>query len=33
MPEFTELQIEHSRIVITGIERRGDGTPIGACRD
>src|ERR1700719_2598529 len=28
MPEFTELRIEHGGIVITGIERHGDGTPI-----
>ena len=28
MSEFTELRIEHGRTVITGIERRGDGTPI-----
>ncbi len=28
MPEFTELRIEHGGIVITGIEHRGDGTPI-----
>ena len=28
MTEFTELRIEHDRVVVTGIERRGDGTPI-----
>jgi pimeloyl-ACP methyl ester carboxylesterase len=28
MPEFTELRIEHDRVVLTGIEQRGDGTPI-----
>jgi pimeloyl-ACP methyl ester carboxylesterase len=28
MPEFTELRIERDRIVVTGIERRGKGTPI-----
>lgn len=28
MPEFAELRIERGGIVITGIERRGDGTPI-----
>jgi len=28
MPEFNELRIQHGRGVITGIERRGDGTPI-----
>jgi pimeloyl-ACP methyl ester carboxylesterase len=28
MPEFTELRIQHSSGVITGIERSGDGTPI-----
>jgi pimeloyl-ACP methyl ester carboxylesterase len=28
MPEFTELRIEHGGIVITGIERHGDGAPI-----
>jgi len=26
--EFNELRIQHGRGVITGIERRGDGTPI-----
>jgi hypothetical protein len=26
--EFTELRLEHGGIVITGIEHRGDGTPI-----
>jgi 3-oxoadipate enol-lactonase len=28
MPEFTELRTEHGGIVITGIERGGDGTAI-----
>lgn len=28
MPEFNELRIQHDRVVITGIERRGNGTPI-----
>jgi pimeloyl-ACP methyl ester carboxylesterase len=28
MPEFTELRIQHGSGVITGIEHRGDGTPI-----
>jgi pimeloyl-ACP methyl ester carboxylesterase len=28
MPEFTELRIDHGSGVITGIERRGAGTPI-----
>jgi pimeloyl-ACP methyl ester carboxylesterase len=28
MPEFTELRIQHSSGVVTGIERSGDGTPI-----
>jgi pimeloyl-ACP methyl ester carboxylesterase len=28
MTEFTELRIEHDRVVVTGIERRGDGTQI-----
>lgn len=28
MSEFTELRIQHSSGVITGIERSGDGTPI-----
>ena len=28
MPEFTELRIQHSSGVITGIERSGDGAPI-----
>ncbi len=28
MPEFNELRIQHGSGVITGIERRGDGTPI-----
>ena len=28
MSEFAEFRIEYDPIVITGIERRGDGTPI-----
>jgi pimeloyl-ACP methyl ester carboxylesterase len=28
MPEFTEFRIQHGSGVITGIERRGDGTPV-----